>query len=223
MGNLLKKVRTPFRYTFSNATLILILVNVAVFFASSSLRLNDSALALSVQGFLGYKMFWQPVTYMFVHAGLSHLLGNMLGLLFFGLQVEKAVGSKEFLLMYFLVGILSGLFSLGLYYCLGIVQISGGMPPYAFAMQLVGASGAVYGILFAYAVIFPKARVFVWFVLPVPAPLLVVIYTVIEFFSQFSGSNVAHYAHLAGFAFAFLYFLLRMGVNPVKVWKDAYR
>ena len=90
--------------------------------------------------------------------------------------------------------------------------------------SLVGASGAIYGILLAFATIFPKSRIYVWFVLPVPAPILVIAYAAIEFFSQFtSTSNVAHYTHLAGFAVAFFYFVVRFGVNPIKVWRDAFR
>lgn len=99
-----------------------------------------------------------------------------------------------------------------------------GFPPYAFVYSLIGASGAIYGILFAYAVIFPRSRIFIYGLIPVPAPILVLIYAIIEFFSQFFSSlNVAHQAHLAGFGFAFLYILIRMGVNPIKVWRNVFR
>lgn len=89
----------------------------------------------------------------------------------------------------------------------------------------MGASGAIYAMLLAYAVIFPRSRIFIWGILPVPAPVLVIAYAVIELGSQIIGvsSNVAHMTHLAGFAFSWLYFVVRMGINPYKVWKNIYR
>lgn len=209
-------LRRPFKYTYEKATFWLILANLLVFFYFNFFNifsLNENAFALNVRGFVFSKMFWQPVTSMFMHSGWRHIFFNMLALLIFGSAVEYAIGTKEFLLMYFLIGILSGLFAVAFYYFSGNYFVS-----------LVGASGAIYGILFAYAVIFPKSVIYIWGVIPVPAPLLVFLYALIEFFSQFfSGSNIAHNVHLAGFAFAFLYFLIRMGVNPIKVWRAAWR
>lgn len=209
-------LRKPFKYCCKNAVLYVIAVNLLVFFYFNFFNifsLNENAFALNVAGFIYSKMFWQPVTYMFIHGSWSHLFFNMLGLLFFATGVEKALGTKEFLLMYFVTGILSGLFSIALYYFTGNYFVS-----------LVGASGAIYGILFAFAVVYPKSVIYVWGLIPVPAPVLVLVYALIEFFSQFTGgSNVAHNAHLAGFGFSFLYFIIRMGINPFKVWKEAWR
>ena len=157
-------------------------------------------------------MYWQFVTYMFVHSDWSHLFSNMLGLLIFGITVERSVGSKEFLLFYFLTGILCGVFSFFFHY------VTGGY--YVF---LMGASGVVYAILLLFAVIFPRSTIYIWGIIPLKAPVLVVVYTIFELFSQFSGkTNIAHYTHLAGFLFAWLYCLIRMGVNPWKVWKNNY-
>ena len=207
-------LRRPFRYSFVNTTLALIAINVAVFFlmAVTPLSRYYAYLALTVRGFVYYHCFWQPVTYMFVHSGMNHLFFNMLALLFFGLSVEKAIGSKEFLLLYLLTGTLCGVLSLALYVLCGV------------PVALVGASGAIYGILLAYAVIFPRSRIYVWWIIPVPAPILVLLYAVIELANQFYGaSGVAHLTHLAGFAVAWLYFRIRMGIRPLQVWKDAYR
>lgn len=213
--SLLSSVRKPFRYTFSNATLIIILVNVLLYFLLryTPFAVNYKLLALSVPGLFGYHWWWQPFTYMFVHANLSHLFFNMLALLFFGIPTEKALGSKEFVLMYGVCGILCGLVSAVFYLFVGW----GGF--------LVGASGAIYAMLLAYAVIFPRSRIFIWGILPVPAPILVIIYALIELGNQlFSlNSGVAHLTHLAGFAFAWLYFRVRMGIKPLQIWKDAYR
>ena len=129
------------------------------------------------------------------------------------LQVEKAIGSKEFTIFYLLCGIVSGALSFAVYVFMG-----------EYRVFLLGASGAVYAVLFAYAVVFPRSIIFIWGFIPVPAPLLVLIYAGIEFFSQFNpGSNVAHMTHLFGFLAAWLYFVIRMGIHPVKIWKNTYR
>ena len=87
----------------------------------------------------------------------------------------------------------------------------------------MGASGAIYAVLFAYAVCFPRSKLYVWGILPVPAPILVLVYAIIEIVEQFiSSSNIAHMTHLFGFAAAWLYFLIRMGIHPIKIWKNNY-
>lgn len=163
--------------------------------------------------FVYHRMYWQIFTYMFLHGNLNHLISNMLGLFFFGFSVEKAIGSKEFLLLYFLCGILSGLLSLGYFVCIG-----------NYRTLLIGASGALYSIMLAYAVIYPRANIYILGLIPVPSPILVIIYAIIEIFTQFTGmqAGIAHFTHLFGFLTAYLYFIIRMGVNPVKIWKNAY-
>ena len=158
-------LRKPFQYSFFRAAFALVIINTAVHFLFTFLSINKNFFGLSVIGFVYGHYFWQLVTYMFVHGDISHLFFNMLALLIFGTAIEKALGSKEFLLI-----------------------------------------------------------IYIWGLLPVPAPLMVLGYGVIEFVSQFvSSSNVAHMTHLAGFAFAWLYFIARMGVHPIQVWKNAYR
>lgn len=200
-------LRKPFRYTDSNATLVLIGLNVLVYAITYVVRDVYAYLALIPGAVLKLGWVWQPFTYMFVHAGMNHLLFNMLGLFFFGTAVEKALGSREFVLFYLLTGTLAGVFSMAAF-------VLGG----AYNTVLVGASGAVYAVLLAYAVINPRARIFIWGILPVQAPLLVAGYTVIELWSQLfgAGGGVAHLTHLAGFAFAALYFPVRHGINPVR-------
>lgn len=200
-------IRKPFQYTFNNGVFVIAAINITLYLL---MRFNislKSALCLNVINCIKYKMWWQPLTYMFMHADFSHVFFNMLGLLIFGWNVERAVGTKEFVLMYLLCGVLVGFASLGLYWFFGMYRIF-----------LLGASGAVYSILLAYAVIFPHSKIYLWWIIPVPAPLLVLGYAAIEFFSQFSGDGVAHSAHLLGFVFAFLYFRIRMGINPWKIW-----
>ncbi|MBQ7159457.1 MAG: rhomboid family intramembrane serine protease [Treponema sp.] len=213
--NLLTPLRKPFSYSFSNATLIIISINVVTYFLFSATPLAqyENYMALSVIGLFRLHMFWQPVTYMFMHGSISHLFFNMLALVFFGINTEKAVGTKEFLLLYFLCGVLCGIISVVIYFFTGY-----------FMLFLVGASGAIYAILLAYAVIFPRSRIFIWGILPVPAPILVIAYAVIELGNQLLSQNggVAHLTHFAGFVMAWLYFKIRMDISPVKIWKDAY-
>ncbi len=204
---LLQRARTPFRFTNGNATLVLIGVNVLVYALTSVFSDMSVYLALIPGAVLRYGWVWQPFTYMFVHANAQHLLFNMLGLFFFGTAVERSLGTREFLFFYLLTGTLAGLFSLTAFALGG-----------AMGIRLIGASGAVYAVLLAFAVINPRARIFIWGLVPVPAPILVAGYTAIELWSELFGraGNVAHLTHLAGFAFAALYFPVRHGVNPIR-------
>ncbi len=209
-------INRPFKYKYFYATAIIALVNVLVFLLG---RLNPMIHyltqiygGLSVSGCFVYHFWWQPVTYMFVHSSWSHLIFNMIGLLCFGFVVEKKIGSLEFLLFYFVCGVFDGLISLLLYKFLGVSTL------------LVGASGALYSILLFYAVLFPHSIVCIWGIIPIPAPILVLIYAVIEIVSEFFGSQgVAHLTHLTGFVMAYVYILVRMKVNPIKVWKNAFK
>lgn len=207
-------IHKKFPYTFKNMTLILIGINIVVFFISSTnsnMVYYGSMIPILV---MREHYYWQLLTYMFFHSSISHLFFNMLGLFFFGSQVEKRIGSWEFLLFYLLTGLLAGVFSYAVYIWSG-----------NYMVILMGASGAVFAVLLAFAVFFPFARIFVFGFIPIQAPVLVVIYTAIEIFSQISGanSNVAHLTHLAGFGFAYLYILIRMGINPIEVWKRTRR
>ena len=205
--------RRPFEYKFFHATFIIILINILVYVAACFIPVIDLYLSLNVQAIIYYKWFWQFFSYMFVHNNVSHILFNMLGLLFFGLGVERVWGSKEFLLFYLLCGTLSGILSFAVYYFTGQTKVF-----------LMGASGAIYSILFAYAVTFPKSIVYIWAVIPVPAPILVLIYAVIELLSQFfGGGNIAHMTHLFGFLCAWAYFRIRMGIKPLKIWRETFR
>jgi len=213
MPNLLRK---KFSYSFNHVTLIIAAVNALVFIMTGSGRNPNFQYLLGLQPILFVRghYFWQLLTYMFMHGSWSHLLSNMLGLIFFGIYVERQVGSKEFLFFYLLCGILCGAASLGIYAAVGYWQI-----------LLVGASGAVYAVLLLFAVIFPRSTVFILGLVPVPAPLLIAIYAGIAIFDQVFGMNqgVAHLTHLSGFAAAWLICIVRYGANPIKVWKDAFR
>ena len=198
-------IRRPFGYTFRNLSIWLIAINVLVFALKFILGSGlDGYLAMTPVLVL-YGFVWQPFTYMFVHANLTHLLVNMLGLLFFGTAVEKELGSKEFILYYLLTGFLAGAFTFAAYLFTGGADI-----------PFLGASGAIFAVLLAFATLQPNAQVLIWGIIPMRAPTMVLGYTLIELFSQVFGlmNGVAHLTHLAGFAFGWLYFLARFGVNP---------
>ena len=141
---------------------------------------------------------WQPVTYLFFHAGLVHLGFNMIGLWMFGGPVEEALGIRRFYTLYFLSGVGAGLVDVGMHWVLrpGLDSVT------------IGASGAVFGVLLAFALLFPNQPVFL--LLPpitIKAKWLVLAFGVIEFLSSLGPAmdQVSHYAHLGGMLFAFLY------------------
>ncbi len=206
-------LRKPFAYHYSNIVFVLIFINVAVYFINYMAPRTIYLMSMTPVDIIYRGYLWQFVTYMFTHAGMSHILFNMLGLFFFGVQVEQRMGSSEFLLFYLLSGFLAGLFSFLVFY-LSNTNI-----------RLLGASGAVFAVLLAFAVYYPNARIYLMGIFPVKATHLVIGYTVIELYSQFMSRNsgVAHLTHLAGFGFAFIYFIVRLGINPVDVFRGGGR
>jgi membrane associated rhomboid family serine protease len=143
---------------------------------------------------------WQFVTYMFLHANLWHILINMFVLWMFGCEVERMWGPKAFYKYYFITGIGAGIISILVRY------ITGGDP----SIATVGASGAVMGVLAAFAVMFPNRVVtlLLMFVIPVrmKAKTLVLIFAGISLLSGIGGGDgIAHFAHLGGMAVGYLY------------------
>ncbi|MFW5744934.1 MAG: rhomboid family intramembrane serine protease [Spirochaetota bacterium] len=204
----------PLRFQYYNAALILIGANVLVFLLGFVAPSIVSRMALIPAAIIVEKWIWQPFTYMFVHGGTWHLLFNMLGLFFFGFQLERRIGSNEFLLFYLLSGVLAGVFSFVVYWLTGTYNVA-----------LVGASGAVFAVLLAFATYFPTATILLFGIIPIRAPILVLGYAALELFNMLSrtGGNVAHMTHLIGFGVAFLYLVVRMRINPITVFRDSSR
>jgi membrane associated rhomboid family serine protease len=135
---------------------------------------------------------WTLVTYMFMHAGFGHILFNMLSLFFFGPRLEAQLGLRKFAGLYLVSGIAGGL-------------LSWVFTPNA---HIVGASGAVLGVMFGYALYWPKDQIFLMFV-PMQVRVALVVMTLLDLFGGFSGAgSTAHFAHLGGFAGAFAYLRL---------------
>lgn len=141
---------------------------------------------------------WSVVTYMFLHdrSGITHILFNMLGLYFFGVRVEERIGSQRFTRLYFLSGIAGALLTL-IFYVLGFTS----------GASVVGASGGVFGVTLAFAYFWPDAPIHIWGIIPIPARMMVIGYGLISIFGGFSrgGGGIAHFAHLGGYAGAYLY------------------
>jgi membrane associated rhomboid family serine protease len=166
----------------------LIIANVAVFLVDMFVPLTP------YMAFIPGNILLQPwtlFTYMFAHGGFMHLFFNMLGLFFFGPPLENRWGSREFVKFYFLCGLGGALLSFA----------------FAFHSPIIGASAAVYGVMLAFAMNWPDAPIYIWGIIPVTAKWLVLIIAVFSFVSAFQGraDNVAHFAHLGGFAAGFLY------------------
>lgn len=150
--------------------------------------------------------FYQFITYMFMHGSIEHIVFNMFALWMFGRVIESVWGAKRFLFYYISCGIGAGLIQEIAQFVSFQLQLNEGVQ-YIEMASTVGASGAIYGILLAFGMIFPEERIFI-FPLPIPikAKWFVAGYAIIELFSGLATSNdhVAHFAHLGGMLIGFL-------------------
>lgn len=202
----------------------LLIVNVVVFLATYLFR----TMGVDLNNVLGLHFFLAPdfhiyqlFTYMFAHGGFSHIFFNMFALWMFGCIVERTWGPKKFLTYYIVCGVGAGLFQELAQFAIASEQLShftlaqtmkvaNANAAFLNLWTTVGASGAVYGILLAFGMLYPEERIFI-FPLPVPikAKWFVMGYAAIELFMAYSstGDGVAHLAHLGGMVFGF--FLIR--------------
>jgi membrane associated rhomboid family serine protease len=136
---------------------------------------------------------WQILTYIFLHGGFSHILFNLLALYMFGGELENYWGSKKFLFYFLFCGIGAGI-------CTVVLT------PYGF-IPVIGASGAIYGLLLAFGWLFPNRLIYIYFLFPIPAKYFVIIFGLIELFFSIEGTGggVAHLTHLGGLLFGLFY------------------
>lgn len=136
---------------------------------------------------------WQPVTYLFLHDGVLHLAFNLLVLWMFGCELERVWGGRFFVKYFFVCGAGAGIF-------VALLTSSSIVPT-------IGASGALYGVLLAYGLLFPDRRILLWFVLPIRARHFVLFIGAIAFYSTLTlpGSGVSHLAHLSGLVIGYVY------------------
>jgi membrane associated rhomboid family serine protease len=183
----------------SPAIKALVFANVGIFVL---MWLMPQALRQTLQEFFGlvpaaiFQSFrvWQPVTYMFLHGNIGHILINMLSLWMFGTELERMWGTRYFLRYYFATGIAAAMTTV-------LVSL---LPLAATARMFhavtIGASGAIFGLLLAYGLIFPNRPIYLYFVFPIPAKYFVMIIGFISLLSSMGdgGSDIAHITHLGG-------------------------
>lgn len=187
----------------------LLIINVLFFLAMlvfrsfsdpTMLGYYDRYLALYPIG-SGYFRPWQLITYMFVHANFDHIFFNMFALWMFGYVLENYWGTLRFVIYYMLCGIGAGIT------CLLI-----GLPT-------VGASGAVYGILLAFGMMFPNEYIYLYFLVPIKAKWFVIIFGAIELFDGFfrTADGIAHFAHLGGMLTGFIILMIYRWQSKKKI------
>ena len=177
----------------TKAVKYLLLANVGIFFlellwGAELIHLFGLTPALVKKGFI-----WQIFTYMFLHGGLFHILFNMFALWMFGCDIERSWGTKEFLKYYFITGVGAGLFTF-------FLSFNSHIPT-------IGASGAIFGILVAFAMMFPDRPIYLYFLFPIKAKYLVIFFAMIEFLASFrhTSDGIGHFAHLGGMVIGYIY------------------
>ena len=204
----------------------LLIINAILFLADVVM----SRFGIDLNSILGLHFFmasdfqpYQLLTYMFMHGSFAHLFWNMFALWMFGNTLENIWGPKRFLLFYVLCGLGAGLLQEGVQYIEYVTQLSnydnvnmGGsivpMSEYLNYMTTVGASGAIYGLLLAFGMMFPNSLIYLYFFVPIKAKWFVIGFAVIELLMGVgsSGDHVAHFAHLGG---------MLVGLIIILIWK----
>ena len=196
---------------FTDAIKTLISVNFAIFILqsiSSSEIMFFSNFGLVPKLVWSQLKIWQPFTYMFFHGDIWHVLINMFVLWMFGSELERAWGKKNFLRFYFITGVGSGLGTM-------LFGLQSTIP-------IVGASGAIYGVLLAYGVMFPNRTVYLYGIIPIKSIWFVIGIGVIAFFSSFNNfTNISHLTHLFGMIIGYLY--LKRPVHFRSLWFSIFK
>ena len=177
--------------------------------------------------------WWQPFTYMFLHANFSHIFFNMFAVWMFAPVIEQEWGARRFAVYYLICGLGAAVIQ-ELVWMLMLSNLSGAystaaVAQYAYMLNTIGASGAVFGILFAFGWLYPDVPMFILFIpVPIRARVFVIIYALIELFAGlgsvagFTADNVAHFAHLGGMLFGWLLILYWKKTNwqePGELWR----
>jgi len=194
----------------------LVIINVVLFVAT---LINEDFMVRTFAMFYPASplfRWWQPLTHMFMHGGFWHILFNMYTLVMFGMVVERALGTKKFLILYFVTGLGAVALHTGVEWLEVRHMMASGDPASQLAYTnvlrtpMVGASGAIYGVLVAFAMLYPEARMTLIFPpVTLDAKWMVAIFIGIELLTGITGTQVgiAHFAHLGGALFGFLLIL----------------
>ena len=191
---------------FTNAIKVLVSVNFGIFVLQT--LSNAEGLFFPLFGLVprmvwSELMIWQPFTYLFFHGGIWHVLINMFVLWMFGSELERLWGKSHFLKFYFVTGVGSGLLTM------------------LFSLQsitpIVGASGAVYGVLLAYGLTYPNIQIYLYGIIPIKSIWFVIGIGMIAFMSSFNNiSQVSHITHLSGMLIGYL--MLKRPVEWRSLW-----
>jgi membrane associated rhomboid family serine protease len=192
----------------------IILINVVVFFLQHLIPIVNALFALRPRMVVENFFIWQLVSYMFLHGGFGHIFFNMLMLWLFGSTVESVWGPRHFLRYYIFCGVGGALFSM----------------IFSYNSPVVGASGAIFGLYLAYAMMFPDSYVYLMFLIPIKAKYLVAGLAVFQLANGLAGpSGVAYFAHLGGMAAGLLFFRgeitqrLKFSMGARRRWKSYVR
>jgi len=188
--------RFSFGYGLTPVIKKLVIIMGAVFLLQMVVS-GSISLYLGLVPILVWKKFflWQLATYIFLHGGIGHILFNLLALWMFGGELESYWGSRKFLFYFFFCGIGAGI-------CTVLFT------PFPYdRTPVIGASGAIYGILLAFGWLFPNRLIYIYFLFPIPAKYFVIIFGLIEFLylRGGAGGGVAHLTHLGGLFFGLIY------------------
>ena len=190
---------------FTDAIKLLVSVNLTIFFLqtiSGKEHLLFDLFGLVPQAIWSDFMIWQPFTYLFFHGNIWHILINMFVLWMFGSELENAWGRKNYLKYYFMTGIGAGIVT-----CLFNLQSN---------IPVVGASGAVYGILLAYGLSFPNRTVYLYGLIPIKSIWFVIAIGILAFFSSFQQmTQISHLTHISGMAIGYIFLKRRWRLNDI--------
>jgi len=191
----------------------LLIINFSVFVISFLIRplgnLLNSLFAVSTLSVFQSLQIWRVITYQFLHAGPGHVIFNMLMLYFFGPTLESLWSSKRFLKFYLICGAMGG-FVYPILYHIGCPGVHPGI--------LMGASGAIFGIIAAMAILFPRVKVYMFGVIPVPMVVLVCIMVTVSAYTLLGGQNVGgELAHFGGLAAGVMYVLWHPWIQKTRI------
>ncbi len=175
--------------------------NIALFVACAILPVITDWLGLIPAAVVERGWLWQPATYMFLHGSIGHILFNMLGIWMFGVELERRWGTRFFVRYYAVTGVGAALTTIV------VSLLPFAATSAAYGSNTIGASGALYGLLLAFALYYPDRPILMFMLFPVPAKYFVMILGAISFMLSASGGGpgVAHVAHLGGLLFGYLY------------------
>jgi len=204
-----------FNWSFPSGVKWLIISNIAVylvyFFGSLINKAPIFGSLELVPAEVVHGAVWQLVTYLFLHSlgSLWHIVFNMLALWMFGTPIEETWGTRRFVQYYFVCGIGAGV-------CVVLANLAFGDP----YQRTIGASGAIYGLLLAFGMLFPNQTVLLSFLFPIKAKYMVMIFGAIAFLSSFqTGSTVSNLAHLGGMLFGFVYMKMQFGARKTTTFQ----